>query len=157
MAVGDLSHAPAALPQEKTRYPLYRKLGGPHDQFGQMRKISPPSRFDPRTVQPWANRYTELAIPAPNDDYIFKQHLLLLKTCHMFRILNKCHHHPVTKNTRDNKRFIYKTFLIKKAGTTLGLTEIHIDILTCTIQLCYSANQYTTFDNSLNTVTFYFV
>jgi hypothetical protein len=28
------------------------------------RKISPPSRFDPQTIQPVASRYTDLAIPA---------------------------------------------------------------------------------------------
>ena len=30
-----------------------------------MRKISPPPRFDLRTVQPVASRYTDYAIPAP--------------------------------------------------------------------------------------------
>jgi hypothetical protein len=29
-----------------------------------LRKISPPSGFDPRTVQPVASRYTDYAIPA---------------------------------------------------------------------------------------------
>ena len=41
----------------KTRYPLYRKLGGPQGRSGQVRKILPPPRFDPRTVQPAASRY----------------------------------------------------------------------------------------------------
>jgi hypothetical protein len=35
----------------KTRYPLYRRLGGPQGRSGQLRKISPPQGFDPRTVQ----------------------------------------------------------------------------------------------------------
>ena len=47
------------LPPEKTRYPLYRRLGGPQGQSGQVRKISPPPGFDPRTVQPVASRYTD--------------------------------------------------------------------------------------------------
>ena len=34
----------------KTRYPLYRRLGVPQGQSGQVRKISPPPGFDPRTV-----------------------------------------------------------------------------------------------------------
>jgi hypothetical protein len=35
-------HAPAALyPPGKTRYPLYRRLGGPQGRYGQVRKISP--------------------------------------------------------------------------------------------------------------------
>ena len=45
----------------KTRYPLYRRLCGPQGRFGQVRKISPPPGFDPRTVQPVASRYTDWA------------------------------------------------------------------------------------------------
>jgi len=35
-------HAPAALPPGKTRYPLYRRLSGPQERSGQLRKVSPP-------------------------------------------------------------------------------------------------------------------
>jgi len=45
----------------KSRYPFYRRLGGPQDRSGQVQKISPPPRFDPRTVQPVASRYTDYA------------------------------------------------------------------------------------------------
>ena len=58
MEVGGQRHASAALPPGTTRYPLYRKLGGPKGRFGQVRKISPPAGIDPRTVQPVASRYT---------------------------------------------------------------------------------------------------
>ena len=51
--------APAALPPGKTRYPLYRKLGGPQGRSGRVRKISPPPGIDPRTVQTVASRYTD--------------------------------------------------------------------------------------------------
>ena len=64
MVVGGQHHAAAALPSGKTRYPLYRRLGGPQDRSGRVRKISPPPAFDPRTVQPVASRYTDCAIPA---------------------------------------------------------------------------------------------
>ena len=47
------------LPPGKTRYPLYRRLGGLQGRSGQVRKISPPPGFDPRTVQPVASRYTD--------------------------------------------------------------------------------------------------
>ena len=57
--VGGQRHAPAALPPAKTRYTLYRRLGGPHGQSGRVRKISPTLGFDPRTVQPVASRYTD--------------------------------------------------------------------------------------------------
>jgi hypothetical protein len=62
--VGGKRHAPAALPPEKTRYPLYRRLGGPQGRSGRVRKISPPPGFDPRTVQPVACSYTDRVIPA---------------------------------------------------------------------------------------------
>ena len=48
-------------PSGKTRYPLYRRLCGPQGRSGQMRKISSPPGFDPRTVQPVASRYTDYA------------------------------------------------------------------------------------------------
>ena len=34
----------------KTRYPLYRRLGGPQGRSGQVQKISPPLGFDPWTL-----------------------------------------------------------------------------------------------------------
>ena len=61
-------HAPAALPLGKTRYPLCKSLGGPQGRSGQVRKISLPPGFNPRTVQPVASRYTDWAIP-PNIDW----------------------------------------------------------------------------------------
>ena len=50
-----------SLPSGKTRYPLYRMLGGPQGRSGQVLKISPPPGFDPRTVQLVASRYTDYA------------------------------------------------------------------------------------------------
>ena len=58
---GSASRPGRSLPPGKTRYPLYRRLGGPQGRAGQVRKISPPSGFDPRTVQPVASRYTDYA------------------------------------------------------------------------------------------------
>ena len=49
----------------KTRYPLYRRLGGPQRQSGQVHKISPPPGFDPITVQPVASHYTDYATRPP--------------------------------------------------------------------------------------------
>ena len=56
--MGCQPHAPAALPPGKTRYPLYRRLGGLQSRSGRVRKILLPPGFDPRTVQPVASRYT---------------------------------------------------------------------------------------------------
>jgi hypothetical protein len=65
MGVGGQRHAPAALPPGKTRYPLYRRLGWPQIWSGQVRKISPPLGFDPRTVQSVASGYKNYAIRTP--------------------------------------------------------------------------------------------
>ena len=58
---GSASHPSHSLPPGKTRYPLYRRLGGPQGWSGQLRKISPPPGFDPQTVQPITSRYTNYA------------------------------------------------------------------------------------------------
>jgi hypothetical protein len=50
-------HAPVALPPRKSRHPLHRRIDGPQDRSGRVRKISLPLGFDPRTVQPVAGRY----------------------------------------------------------------------------------------------------
>ena len=58
---GSASRPGRSSPPGKTQYPLYRRLAGPQGRSGQVRKISPPRGFDPRTVQPVASRYTDLA------------------------------------------------------------------------------------------------
>ena len=58
---GSASRLGRSLPPGKTRHPFYRRLGGPQGWSGQVRKISPPPGFDPRTVQPVASRYTDWA------------------------------------------------------------------------------------------------
>jgi hypothetical protein len=70
MRVGSQNHDPAALFQGKgSRYPSYRRLGGPHVESGRVRKIYSPPGFDPRTFQPVASRFTDWAIPA----YFFQE------------------------------------------------------------------------------------
>jgi hypothetical protein len=55
-----------SLPQGKTRYPFYRRMGGSQRRSGQVRKISPSPGFDSWTVQPVAGRYTDWAILPQN-------------------------------------------------------------------------------------------
>ena len=43
----------------KTRYLLYRRLGGSQIRSGRVWKILSPPGFDPRTVQPVAIRHTD--------------------------------------------------------------------------------------------------
>jgi hypothetical protein len=78
-------HASAALPPGKTRYPLYRRLGGPQGRYGRVRKISPPPGLDPRTFQPVASRYTDWAIPAPACKYVLIK--ILKQSIHYKEIL----------------------------------------------------------------------
>jgi len=58
---GSASRPGRSLPPGKTRYPLYRRLGGPQGRSGQVWKISPSPGFDPRTVQPLASRNMDWA------------------------------------------------------------------------------------------------
>ena len=58
---GSASRPGRSLPQGKTRYPLYRRLGGTQGGSGQVRKILPRPEFDPRTVQPVTSHYTDYA------------------------------------------------------------------------------------------------
>ena len=46
-------------PGKDTRYPLYRRMGGPQGRSGRVRKTSPSQGFEPQTVQPIASRYTD--------------------------------------------------------------------------------------------------
>jgi hypothetical protein len=62
-------HAPAALPPGKTRFQLYRRLGGPQGRSGRLWKISPLPEFEHRNFQPVANRYTDWATK-PTNAYI---------------------------------------------------------------------------------------
>jgi hypothetical protein len=38
--------------QERYLVPMYRRLGGPNSQSGQVRKILPPRGFKPQTTEP---------------------------------------------------------------------------------------------------------
>jgi len=52
------------LPPAKIWYSLYRRLGGPQGQCGEVQKISFPLGFNPQTIQPVASRSTDYAMPA---------------------------------------------------------------------------------------------
>ena len=65
MWVGGQHHAPTALPWGKTWYPLYRRLGGPQSQSGQVWKILSPLGFNPWPIQSVASRYTDYTISVP--------------------------------------------------------------------------------------------
>jgi hypothetical protein len=65
--VGGQGHAPTALPPGKRPgNVLCSMLGGPQGLSGRVRKISPPSEFDRRAVQPVASGYIEYNIQDPS-------------------------------------------------------------------------------------------
>jgi hypothetical protein len=45
-------------PRKETRYPLYKRMGGPQGLSERVQKISSPPEFDLRTVQRIASRYS---------------------------------------------------------------------------------------------------
>jgi len=69
-------------PGKETRYPFYRRLGGPQVRCGWVRKISPPPGFDPWTAQPVTSRYTDWATPAHIILYLERYHFLYVWTYH---------------------------------------------------------------------------
>jgi hypothetical protein len=69
-------HPSRFTPGKETLYPLYRRLGGLQGRSGRLRKLSPPTEFDPPTFQPLASSYTDCGIPAPN--LLFTVYYLLL-------------------------------------------------------------------------------
>ena len=111
MGVGGQRHTLAALPPGKTRYPLYRRLGGSQGRAGRVRKISPPQGLDPRIVQPVASRYTDWAIPA----HAFVD--TVLKRCLRAKI--RCRFITFSYNTQPEHR-PYKSSLL-----TLGVKKTH--------------------------------
>jgi len=83
------------LPPEKTRYPLYRRLGGPQGRSGWAENLVP-TRIRSWTVQPVVSRYTDLVTwPTHIINYgnkIFKSKLavqiLLQYLYDMFQLVN---------------------------------------------------------------------
>jgi hypothetical protein len=111
----------------KTQYQLYRRLGGPQCRSGQVRKISPPSGFDPQTVQPVAQSLYRLSYPAHSKEgtfvtfeyrailkyvikwtYKFKVPLYSIKYVHVVIYLSSLNkHQPVTYTEGINHTILY--------------------------------------------------
>ena len=91
MGKGVQCHTIAPVPTGKTQYPLYRKLGGPQDWSGQVRKVSPPLGFDPCIIQPVATHCTDYAIP----------NILIKYNLEKQKALYVCHMHASLEATRS--------------------------------------------------------
>jgi hypothetical protein len=79
MEVGGQPHAPAALPLGK-RHGVHYTGGwvGSRDCLGCCGKCRPPRVFDPRTVQPVANRYTDYGV-TENVNYATRKPVFIRK------------------------------------------------------------------------------
>jgi hypothetical protein len=76
---GSASRPGCSLLPEKTRYPLYRRLGGPQGGFGQVRKISPPTGIRSSDRPAPSQSLYQLRYPAHTISYTarFSEHKLL--------------------------------------------------------------------------------
>jgi hypothetical protein len=62
---GSASHPSRSLPLLKSRYPLYRRLGGPQGRSEQVRKISPPTGIQSPDRLACSQSLYRLRYPAP--------------------------------------------------------------------------------------------
>ena len=70
--VGGQRHASAALPPGKTSYTIvYHFMDGPEGRSGRMRKISPPSGFDPPDRPARSESLYRLSYSSPFTDGVF--------------------------------------------------------------------------------------
>ena len=82
--VCDQRHVPAALPSGKTRYPLYRRLGGPQGRSGRVRKFSSPTGIRSPDRPARSESLYRLSYPGTIYIYIYR----LLKTVSFSITLN---------------------------------------------------------------------
>ena len=117
---------PTALPPGKTRYPLYRRLGGPQGRSGRARKISPPNGIRSPDRPASSESLYRLSYPSPRRATTG----FAIKTLRIGGNINVSYTSTIT--TKDFR--IY-------AG--VQLTNIHTDyILMCTRWFIHSALSY---------------
>ena len=139
---GSASRPGRSLPPGKTRYPLYKRLSGPQGRFGQLREISPPPGFVPRTVQPVVSRYNDWATrltSGPHTPYIFPHEIILkdskpAQAGHNLEppktTVQKCrnlHQHLMSKNTIIFLRWVADHCHYGKGGSWCRSKEGHSD------------------------------
>ena len=83
MGVGGQCHALAALSPGKTRHTLYRRLGGPHGQSGQVRKISPPTGIRSLDRPARSESLYGLRYPSPHQSLKNEYNSYRLEQCEM--------------------------------------------------------------------------
>ena len=121
MDEGSASRPGSTLPPGKTRYPLYRRLGGHQGRSELVRKISPPPGFDPRTVQPVSSRYTDYATrPTPSHILCINSSLVSLNThVNLNRQVKPCHRLPTVRNwLTETQLILYRAYRVNALHVT---------------------------------------
>jgi hypothetical protein len=144
MVVGQ-RHDPAALPPGKTRYPPYRWPSGPQGRSGRVRKISPPTGCDHRTVQPIACRYTDWAIltyPISYNFYLKIYSWSVVWLRNMREITNplKFQHPHIKREEYWNVLVSINVFHIKPSQNDV---QIHYNPLRGIVLCCHQIYRYT--------------
>ena len=128
-----------SLPPGKTRYPLYRRLGGPEGRSGRAENLAPPG-FNSRAFQPVVSRYTDWATGATVSWFV-----LTVKWRLKRGISSKfCVLYP-----SDNSPFSVQIFFL------VPPPYFHLPLF-CVIRLIIQAMFYITQNNGLNSTYMYF-
>ena len=119
------------LPPAKTRYPFYRRLGGPQGLSGRPENLVP-TGIRSRTVQPVVRRYTEWATPTKPDSIITQKP----QTKHRTRCVNY-----ITSNWSCNlmlhiyiyipDSFLPRTSFNSNCCTKIFFTLLHVSATYC--------------------------
>ena len=113
------------LPPGKTRYPLYRRLGGPQGRSGRAENLVP-TGICSRTVQPVVSRYTDWATRPTNMTHsdVNSPNLAVMQTS-LVNIHNTqayiCREHYIRHNTNDRLNSPCWTNTCREMG---GATEV---------------------------------
>jgi hypothetical protein len=118
MGVGGQRHAPAALSPRKTRYPLYRRLGGLQGQCGRVWKISPPRgiRFPGRPVR--SESLYRLGYPGSHRRVVVPSSLGLSSA----RRIQPQRHSPEELNFQQHRSEIFKCCITQRNADTWTFT-----------------------------------
>jgi len=98
------------LPPVKTRYPFYRRLGGPQGRSGRSENLVPVG-IQYRTVQPVAQSLYRLSY-RPTNDYVVQgnceksRHLELRETVKIQSIVGFCFHSESNLGSRGNREIL---------------------------------------------------
>jgi hypothetical protein len=123
MGMGGQHHSLVTLPPGKTRYPFYRRVGGPWGRSGGARKISPPPGFDPPDRRARSESPYRLSYPDPRNT-IYNTRLMSY-IFHAATLHAQNYTHAQNYNTCTKLHYMHTT-------THMHKTTLHAQNLTAT-------------------------